>query len=137
MENTRVNKNRKAKTGKAYQYVQLYHYILNSPAYRSLSYTARSLLVDIAKQYNGQNNGDLCLAYSQMRPLGWSSHGVLDRAKAELLERGFIQETRKGRRPNIASLYAITWQPLNPMEKLDVSPNSFKSKAFMHYEPPD
>ena len=137
MEQTKQSTNKKKKVGKAYQYIQLYYYILNCPAYRSLSHPARSLLIDIAKQYNGNNNGDLCTTMSILKPLGWRSHDVVDRAKAELLERGFIQETRKGKRPNIASLYAITWQPLNPMDKLEVSPNDYKPKAFMYYKPPD
>lgn len=40
-----------------------------------------------------------------MKPKGWRSEQTLNAAKKELLEAGFIAETRKGRRPNLCSLY--------------------------------
>src|SRR5215831_10135696 len=39
------------------RFVQLFHYILNSAAWRDLSPTARTIYVEIAKRYNGTNNG--------------------------------------------------------------------------------
>lgn len=60
-----------------------------------------------------------------MQPKGWHSETTLNKAKKELLAAGFIAETRKGRLPNLCSLYGITWQPLNPNKKLDVGVNGF------------
>ena len=101
--------------------------LLNCPKYRALSSSGVKLLIDIAGQYNGKNNGDLCAAWKIMQPKGWHSEATLNRAKKELLAAGFIAETRKGRLPNRCTLYGITWQALNPNSKLDIQPFAFPS----------
>jgi hypothetical protein len=104
--------------------------LLNCPKFRVLSSSGVKLLIDVASQYNGKNNGDLCAAWKVMKPKGWRSEATLNRAKVELLAAGFIAETRMGRRPNLCSLYGITWQPLNPNPKLEVTPGSFPVGAW-------
>jgi hypothetical protein len=44
---------------------------------------------------------------------------MLTKAKRELLETELIFETIKGARPNRASWYALTWQTLDKLDKLD------------------
>lgn len=104
--------------------------VLNCPKYRSLSPSAVKLLFDIASQYNGKNNGDLNAAFKVMKPKGWKSETTLTKARKELQETGFIAETRKGRLPNLCTLYGITWQPLDPSPKLDIGPNGFPLNAW-------
>lgn len=99
--------------------------LLNCTKFRALSSSGVKLLVDMGSQYNGKNNGDLSAAWKIMHPKGWNSEATLNKAKKELLAAGFISETRKGRRPNLCSLYGITWQPLNPSPKLEVQPFAF------------
>ena len=111
-------------------FLALPHALLNSPAYRNLSSKGVKLLIDLATQYNGKNNGDLTTAWKIMRPRGWKSEQTLQVAKNELLQAGFISETRKGRRPNLCSLYGITWQPLNPSDKFDIKPFAFPCGAW-------
>ena len=106
--------------------------MLNCPKYRALSSSAVKLLIDIASQYNGKNNGDLSAAWKVMKPKGWRSEATLDRAKKELLEAQFIDETRKGNFPNLCSLYGVTFQPLNASPKLDIGPNGFAAGAWAH-----
>jgi hypothetical protein len=65
----------------------------------SLSFSAKALLIDVAMQYQGGNNGDLAVTWKLMRRRGWSSETTMHKAKAELLEKGLLFETRKGRRP--------------------------------------
>ncbi|UUZ49508.1 hypothetical protein LP420_04225 [Massilia sp. B-10] len=55
--------------------------LLNCPKYRALSSSAVKLLYDIASQFNGKNNGDLCAAWKIMRPKGWKSEATLHKAK--------------------------------------------------------
>lgn len=86
---------------------------LQSAAYRSLSHTARSLLIDIASQYMGENNGRLRASMKSLRALGWKSADVVARAKKELLQAELIYETVMGCRPNKASWYAVTWADLD------------------------
>jgi hypothetical protein len=41
------------------RFLRLTHDILNSPAWEGLSAQARAVLIQIAKRYNGKNNGRL------------------------------------------------------------------------------
>jgi hypothetical protein len=104
--------------------------LLHCPKFRVLSSSGVKLLIDVASQYNGKNNGDLCAAWKVMKPKGWRSEATLNRAKVELVAAGFIAETRMGRRPNLCTLYGITWQPLNPNPKLEVTPGGFSVGAW-------
>lgn len=111
--------------------------VLNGAAYISLSAHARMLLFDLYAQYKGNNNGDFCAAYSMMKLRGWKSQHTLQKAKKELLEVELICETRKGARPNKASLYAVTWHALDDCGgKLDISPRGFNRGAYRLKEPP-
>lgn len=87
--------------------------VVDSPAFKKLSHPAKALLLEIARQYCGDNNGRLLCSRAYLMPRGWSSNDVITRAKNELLEAGFIYETVKGERPNKASWYAVTWYMLD------------------------
>jgi hypothetical protein len=105
--------------------------VLNGAAYLGVGAHARMLLVDLAAQYRGDNNGDLCAAFSMMKRRGWKSTHTLQAAKLELIEAGLIVETRKGARPNKASLYAVTWYALDDCGgKLEVSARAFPRGAY-------
>ena len=93
--------------------------VLNSPLFIALSPHAVKLLIDMAAQYRGDNNGDLSLAWKLMKPRGWRSEATLHKAKRELLDAGFLYETRKAQRPNLCSLFALTWHQLDPCDKFD------------------
>lgn len=94
--------------------------VLDSPAYAALSHPARSLLMEIARQFVRDNNGRLLTSRAHLAARGWKSAAVIDRAKHELLDAGFIHETVKGHRPNKASWYAVTWQTLDRHPAYDV-----------------
>lgn len=87
--------------------------VLDSDAYKRLSHPARSLLIEMAKQYSSCNNGSLLASRKFLYKRGWKSADVIQRAKKELIDGGFIYETVKGHRPNKASWYAITWQAID------------------------
>lgn len=111
--------------------------VLNGAAYIGLNAHARMLLFDLLAQYNGSNNGDLGVAFSLMKPRGWRSEHTLLDAKRDLLEAGLIVETRKGARPNKASLYAVTWHALDECDgKLDISTQSFPRGAYKSKDRP-
>lgn len=92
---------------------------LESPLFSRLTPYAIKLLIDVAAQFRGDNNGDLCIAWKLMKPRGWRSEETLHRAKCELIEAGFLFEARKGRRPNVCSLFALTWHTLDHNDKHD------------------
>lgn len=94
--------------------------VLDCPAYAALSYPAKALLLEIARQYVRDNNGRLLASAAHLAKRGWRSQDVITRAKRELIEAGFIHETVKGHRPNKASWYAVTWYLLDPHQGYDV-----------------
>lgn len=107
--------------------------VLSSEAYLSLGGWEVKLLVDIASQFNGKNNGDLTAAYSVMRERGWNSTGTLNKARKALLDAGLIQETRSGGRHR-CTLYAVTWRGINECKsKLDVKPTIAPSNLFQNF----
>lgn len=93
--------------------------VLDSAAYLRLSHPARSLLLEIARQYHGDDNGRMVVSMAYLKPRGWSSNDTILRAKRELLDAGLIFETCKGRRPNRASWYALTWHRLDKLDGYD------------------
>lgn len=118
----RQSKRRQRLTGRreAGRFVALPHAVLESDAYRGLSAYARALLVDLALQFSGSNNGDLCATFSLMRQRGWTSAGTVHRALVELCDAGLLFQTRQGGR-HWPSLYAVTWLAIDECEnKLDV-----------------
>lgn len=94
--------------------------------FRNLSFSAKSLLLILAYQYRGKNNGDLTAAHSILKGWGFGSRGTIAKAISELQRANLIVTTREGRfqRPNsMCSLYALTWKPIDECGgKLDVNP---------------
>lgn len=103
------------------------HWVMQSAAYRGCPHPARSLLLDIAMQYSGRNNGSLVACDKYLKPLGWLSSDVIARAKDNLLKSGLLIETRKGQRPNKAAWYALGWRPLDVMHGLDIDPRAYRT----------
>ena len=92
------------------------------PDFVSLTPRAIKLLIDIGRQYNGRNNGDLCCSMSLMTERGWKSNDQLTKARRELEKKGWLIQTRVGGLRMGPNLYAISWQPINECGgKLDVN----------------
>lgn len=90
-----------------------------SPEYSALSFRARALLIEVALQYNGRNNGRLCAAHSVVRARGFRSKDQLSKALRELLQAGWIVLTRQGGRTK-ASWYALTFRPIDSVPELEI-----------------
>lgn len=89
--------------------------------FTELSGKACKLLIDIGRQYNGRNNGDLACSLSVMRNRNWNSNRALKQARDELVEAGLIVQTKQGGLGIGPNLYAITWQPIDECGgKLDI-----------------
>ena len=105
--------------------------VLDSPAYMSLAYSSRALLIELARQYTGSNNGKLVVCEKALRPRGWSSSATIHKAKAELLSVRLISETRKGHKPNKASWFALTWLSLDWLPEMDIKREGFVRSAYL------
>ena len=105
--------------------------VFESPAFTALSPHACKLLLELAGQYRGDNNGNLTVAWSMVSKRGWKSRTTLWRCKSELIEAGFVYVTRKGRMPSTCELLALTWFPLDVSNKFDLEALAcFKPKAY-------
>lgn len=110
--------------------------VMDSPAYIQLSHPAKSLLLELARQYVRDNNGRLLASLKRLRQRGWTSADVLTRAKRELIEAGLIHETCKGHRPNRASWYALTWFSLDQHDGFDPgAARAFERGAYLKNAP--
>lgn len=110
--------------------------VLDSAAYQGLSHPAKSLLLEVARQFHGDDNGRMILTLAHLRPRGWTSNDTILRAKNELLEAQLIFETCKGQRPNKASWYACTWWALDKLDGYDAGVDlAFRRGAYLDRKP--
>ena len=105
--------------------------MLDSPNYTKLTFKARAMLLELARQYNGSNNGDLCATYNTLKDRGFGSKETIFDAIRELEVLGFIVRTRQGGK-NLCNLFAITWKPIDECSgKLDVKPTITATNDFL------
>lgn len=118
-------------------FIGLPHAVLQSPAFLGLSYVARSLLLEVALQYHGDDNGRLLLSRKHLATRGWKSADFIQRGKNELLSAGFIYQTVQGQRPNRASWYACTWWRLDKLDGYDAgAATGFERSAYLKKNAP-
>ena len=112
------------------------HSVFEAPSFVALSPHACKLLLELAGQYRGNNNGNLTVAWSVVSKRGWKSRTTLWRCKSELIEAGFVYVTRKGHMPSTCELLALSWFPLDVSNKFDPEALAgFKPKAYRDKTP--
>lgn len=104
--------------------------MIDSPSFRELGYPARALLIDIARQYTGSNNGRLVACAKYLKPFGWNSNSTVTRALVELKAAGLLIETRMGMRPNRAAWFALGWYQLDATAGMDIDPRTFRTGGY-------
>ena len=112
------------------RYIALPHVVTDSPSYRQLGYAARALLIDIARQYTGSNNGRLVACTKYLRPMGWKSNDTVTRALVYLKDSGLLIETRMGMRPNRAAWFALGWYALDDGKGMDIDPRAYRTGQY-------
>ena len=93
--------------------------VLESAAYLGLSANARSLLLEVAMQCHGDDNGRMLLSRAHLNKRGLMSSDMNQKGKRELIAAGLIFETVKGQRPKKAAWYAVTWRRLDKLPGFD------------------
>jgi hypothetical protein len=121
-----ATRNNKAKRGKVPPFAMLPKALIQSPGYRSLSFVARVVLVELLAQYNGQNNGDLSATRAMAKDWGIGSDNTLRLALRDLESAGWIMQTRTSvfsKQGSKCALYAISWMPIDecPGKGLEVA----------------
>jgi DNA-binding MarR family transcriptional regulator len=111
------------------RFVQLHWYLLDSEAWKALSFGARAAFVEVARLYNGHNNGQLALSARTLAERLGCSKATAARALNELEEKGFVGVQRLGtfrRRDRLATEYFLT------LYRNDVNYDP-PTKAFMRW----
>lgn len=85
----------KSKRASYVNFIGIERSVADSPAFISLPAQARALYVDLRRQFNGKNNGDICAADSVLSPYGWA-HSSIAKNLLLLVKHGLIVKTRQG-----------------------------------------
>jgi hypothetical protein len=114
-------------------FIQLYRYVLDSPAYMSLSANARSALIEVNRGYNGANNGNIVLSLRSITERMGCHKETASIALQELVKKGFIEERVKGsyRRK---FRHATEWRLTD--RRCDVT-GAEQSQTFLKWQNPD
>jgi hypothetical protein len=118
---------------RADRYFQVHHYMLKTGAWQALSASARAVYIQIGDRYNGGNNGKIAYSVRDAASECNLNKDTAGRALHELIDRGFIEETRHGglsRKTRIASEWRLT------AFRCDLT-GAPKTCAFMHRGGPD
>lgn len=88
--------------------------VLRHPSVTTLHAAVRWVLVALAAQYTGRNNGALTLTRAAAREYGIASSDTLNRGLTELERRGLVMRTDPGSyMPPRPARFALTWRPLD------------------------
>ena len=87
------------------------HVVIDSLAYRHLSLWARAILIELVREMNGYNNGEIGLSQRQIgERIGTSNYRRIGPAIAELMEHGLIDVTVEGKwKQRLARQYRLTF----------------------------
>ena len=126
-------KNKKS-NGIPYPFVALPKSVLHSEEYQGLSSRAKALLLELASQYTGGNNGRLTPAWSVLQKTGWASNNTVLSAKKELYNCPFVVMTRKGRPPRTCEWIGFTWWKIDWNKEMDIQPREFPYLNFLNIQ---
>jgi hypothetical protein len=120
--------------GKRERYVSLRYWLLDSPAWKSLPVAAHALYIQIARRYNGSNNGRIPYSVREAVDVLRIGKSTVARLLVILQTRGFIVCTRKGAFSLKTTKDASEWR----LTEYDSdAPVAHASKDFMRWQPPE
>ena len=99
------------RSGGARFWVQLEHWLLDTPAWRHLSANAKVIYVELKRRYNGKNNGEISLSAREAGDAIGATHHTGARALVELQDHGFIvvtEDSSFNRKIHVARRYRLT-----------------------------
>ncbi len=123
--------NRKGRSSGVGPFVQLPHFMLESPAWRSLSAQEQATYLVVARAYNGSNNGRLAVSVRQIAERANVNKDTASKCLATLQARGFIECALPGgftRKIRHAAEWRLT------LYKCDLT-HAPPLKAFMRWRP--
>lgn len=113
------------------QYSAFPHAVFDSVSFAGASDKAKALLLALARQLNGRNNGHLQLTTQWLKDYGYTCPANNIKARNELIERGLIVKTKQGGLNLGADLFAITWLDITNWGGLEIGPRDFNRGAYL------
>ena len=107
-------------------FIQIPHFVLESPQWAAMDPLAMKLLFELARQFRGNNNGDLSATLSVLKDRGWRSADTLTSRLKILQDAGWVVQTRQGGRHIGCNLYAVTWWRVDPCDGKHQEPVTYK-----------
>lgn len=116
-------------------HARLYWELLDSVAWRALSWADRGLYVAMRRKLQGSNNGNIEATLGMLRHAGFTSSATLSKCLRALATAGFIAKTRQGGvayGQRVCSLYRFTDEPVFDHPKLGIKalPATHEWRAF-------
>lgn len=117
--------------------------VLASRNFQTLSQSAKVMFIFLVSQLQyksggSYNNGDLCAAHSMAKGWGFGSKSTIVKALNELIERGWVVQTRKsyfGNGRSLPCLYALTTEPIGECGgKLQIKPTRVASNDWKQWQ---
>lgn len=135
IDHNEARRQRAADKGKrvVHPYAAIEHRVIDSAAYADLTFSARALLVLLARQLTKDNNGHLQATYRYLKERGFDSEHTVSRAIGDLIAHGMIYRTRSGGFHQGAAQYAVTWLPIT--DKTGLFLTGFKPCAWRDWQP--
>src|SRR5262245_47472335 len=125
---------KKRRLGPTERWVQLKYWLLQSQAWRSLPGNARALYIELARRYNGSNNGRIPYSAREAIAALHISKSTAARLLKTLEDRGFIVCTKRGAFSLKTTKDASEWR----LTEYDSdSPPAHATKDFMSWQPPE
>jgi hypothetical protein len=90
------------------RHVRLYHWLTGSPAWCSLTAQSRAVYIEIARRFNGTNNGEISLSVREVACLVHIAKDTASKCFHELVAKGFIRRNVCGSF-NWKLRHATTW----------------------------
>lgn len=118
------------------RYAGIPHAALDSVAYQGATMSARCLLMELARQHNGFNNGHLHLSQQYLFRRGWKSADTIYKAKGELITRRLVILTRLGGFNIGPSRYALTWHHINNFVGLEIKRGEYHPGLYRTFKEP-
>lgn len=126
----RQNQRGRSKGGE--RHIRLTHFMTGTDAWLSLKPAERAVYLDVARIYNGTNNGTLARSCRDTAKACNINKDTAARAYKALVERGFLDCMTPGGF-SLKTRHATEWRLTEwPCDKTRVLP----SKAYQHWRPP-
>lgn len=122
---------RRGRSVKGPAFVQLYRYLMESEAWKSLNPYERCAYIAVVSAYNGANNGSIGMGVRAVAERGNMNKDTAGKALATLIERGFIECVTPGGFSR-KTRHATEWRLTSHACDKTRMPGS---KAFMAWRP--